>query len=87
MAVAYRMGQPSQAVIAAGGNDRILPILVRGFLIYQASEHVIGTGDLFPIPVNMQGQISLLIIPEGFFISGLINPFAYLPKAVVTVFN
>ena len=85
MAVADRMSQPAQAVVPAGGDDRVLPVLIHGFFADQVSEYVIRPGYLSPVPVDVQGQVAFFVIPEGFRISRLVDPFPYLSEAVVTV--
>lgn len=85
MAVADRMGQPAQAVVPAGGDDRVLSVLIHGFFTDQVPEYVIRAGYPPPVPVDVQGQVSFFVIPEGFCISCLIDPFPYLSEAVVAV--
>ena len=46
MAVADRMSQPAQAVVPAGGDDRVLPVLINCFFADQVSEYVITRNDL-----------------------------------------
>ena len=87
MAVTDRMGQPSQAVIPAGGDDRVLPVLIGCFFTDQVSEYVICTGYLPPVPVDVQGQIAFFVIPEGFHISRLVDPFPDFSEAVVAILN
>ena len=81
------MGQPSQAVIPAGGDDRILPVLIGCFFADQVSEYVIRTGYLPPVPVDVQGQVAFFIVPEGFHISRLVDPFPDFSEAVVAILN
>ena len=85
MAVADRMGQPAQAVVPAGGDDRVLSVLVHGFFTDQVSEYVIRAGYPPPVPVDVQGQVAFFVIPEGFCISCLVDSFPYLSEAVVAV--
>ena len=87
MAVADRMGQPSKAVVPADGDDRILPVLIGCFFADQVSEYVIRTGYLPPVPVDVQGQIAFFVIPEGFRISRLVDPFPDFSEAVVAILN
>ena len=85
MTVADRMGQPAQAVVPAGGDDRVLSVLIHGFFTDQVSEYVIRAGYPPPVPVDVQGQVAFFVIPEGFCISCLVDPFPYLSEAVVAV--
>ncbi len=41
-----RMGQPAKAVVPAGGDDRVLPVLIGYFFKDQVSEYVITRNDL-----------------------------------------
>ena len=77
MAVTDCMGQPAKAVVPAGGDDRVLPVLIGCFFTDQISEYAICTGYLPPVPVDVQGQIAFFVIPEGFCISCLVDPLAY----------
>ena len=56
-------------------------------LIHRLTEYVAGTLQLSSIPVDMQGQVSLLVIPEGLCESQLINSLADLAETVVTVLH
>ncbi len=87
MAVADRMGQPAQAVVPAGGDDRVLSVLVHGFFTDQVSEYVIRAGYPPPVPVDVQGQVAFFVIPEGFCISCLVDPFPDFSEAVVAILN
>ena len=85
MTVADRMGQPAQAVVPAGGDDRVLSVLVHGFFTDQVSEYVICAGYPPPVPVDVQGQVAFFVILEGLRISHLVDSFPYLSEAVVAV--
>ena len=56
-------------------------------LIHRLSEYVAGALQLSSIPVDMQGQVALLVIPEGLCIAQLVNSLADLAETVVTVLH
>ena len=56
-------------------------------LIHRLSEYVAGALQLSSIPVDVQGQVALLVIPEGLCIAQLINSLADLAETVVTVLH
>ena len=56
-------------------------------LIHRLTEYVAGTLQLSSIPVDVQGQVALLVIPEGLCESQLINSLADLAETVVTVLH
>ena len=68
MSIADCSGQTPQAVIAVGGNDRISAILIHCSFIDRISKYVVVSGDLVTIMVNVENQISLFMVLEGFLI-------------------
>ena len=79
--------KPAQAVVSAGDNNLILPVLIHGFFANQVSEYVISTRYLPPVLVDMQGQIAFFVIPKSFYISCSIDLFMSFNKAVVLALN
>jgi len=53
-------------------------------LIHRLTEYVAGALQLSSVPVDVQGQVALLVIPEGLCESQLINSLADLAETVVT---
>ena len=80
-------GHPAQTVIVPGADVGVLSFCIGRLLIHGLSEHVAGTLQLSSIPVDMQGQVALLVIPEGLCESQLIRSLADFAKAVVTVLH
>ena len=56
-------------------------------LIHRLSEYVAGALQLSSIPVDVQGQVALLVIPEGLCIAQLVNSLADLAETVVAVLH
>ena len=56
-------------------------------LIHRLSEYVAGALQPSSIPVNVQGQVALLVIPEGLCIAQLVNSLADLAETVVAVLH
>ena len=87
MPVTDRLTDPSQAVIAESGDDRILPFWVLRLFIHQVPKDIIRPVDPVPIPVNIQTEIPFPIILELLRISRLVCLFSHLPQAVVLVLD
>ena len=56
-------------------------------LIHRLSEYVAGALQLSSVPVDVQGQVALLVIPEGLCIAQLVNSHADLAETVVAVLH
>ena len=56
-------------------------------LIHRLTEYVAGALQLSSVPVDVQGQVALLVIPEGLCESQLINSLADLAETVVAVLH
>ena len=80
-------GHPTQAVIVPGADVGMFSLCIGRLLIHRLTEYVAGALQLSSIPVDMQGQVALLVIPEGLCESQLINSLADLAETVVTVLH
>ena len=70
-----------------GADVGVLSFRIGCLLIYRLTEHVAGALQLSSVPVDMQGQVALLVIPEGLCIAQLVNSLADLAETVVTVLH
>ena len=70
-----------------GADVGVLSLCIGRLLIHRLSEYVAGTLQLSSIPVDVQGQVALLVIPEGLCESQLIRPLADLAETVVAVLH
>lgn len=85
LSVADSTGHPAQAVIVPGADVGMFSLCIGRLLIHRLSEYVAGALQLSSVPVDVQGQVALLVIPEGLCESQLIRPLADFSKAVVAV--
>ena len=85
LSVADSTGHPAQTVIVPGTDIGMFPLCIGRLLIHRLSEYVAGALQLSSVPVDVQGQVALLVIPEGLCESQLIRPLADFSKAVVAV--
>ena len=85
--VADSTGHPAQAVIVPGADVGMFSFCIGRLLIHRLSEYVAGALQLSSVPVDVQGQVALLVIPEGLCIAQLINSLADLAETVVAVLH
>jgi len=85
--VADSTGHPAQAVIVPGADVGMFSFCIGRLLIHRLSEYVAGALQLSSVPVDVQGQVALLVIPEGLCESQLINSLADLAETVVAVLH
>ena len=84
LSIADGTGHPAQAVIVPGADIGMFSFCIGRLLIHGLAEHVAGALQPSSIPVNVQGQVALLVIPEGLCIAQLVNSLADLAETVVT---
>jgi len=70
-----------------GTDIGMFPLCIGRLLIHRLTEYVAGALQLSSVPVDMQGQVALLVIPEGLCESQLIRPLADLAETVVAVLH
>ena len=70
-----------------GADVGVLSFRIGRLLIHRLTEHVAGALQPSSIPVNVQGQVALLVIPEGLCIAQLVNSLADLAETVLTVLH
>jgi len=70
-----------------GTDIGMFPLCIGRLLIHGLSEYVAGALQLSSVPVDVQGQVALLVIPEGLCESQLINSLADLAETVVAVLH
>lgn len=87
LSIADSTGHPAQAVIVPGTDIGMFPLCIGRLLIHRLTEYVAGALQLSSVPVDMQGQVALLVIPEGLCESQLIRPLADLAETVVAVLH
>ena len=70
-----------------GADIGMFSLCIGRLLIHRLTEYVAGALQLSSVPVDMQGQVALLVIPEGLCESQLIRPLADLAETVVAVLH
>ena len=87
LSIADGTGHPAQTVIVPGADVGMFSLCIGRLLIHRLTEYVAGALQLSSVPVDMQGQVALLVIPEGLCIAQLVNSLADLAETVVTVLH
>ena len=70
-----------------GADVGMFSFCIGRLLIHRLSEYVAGALQLSSVPVDVQGQVALLVIPEGLCESQLVNSLADLAETVITVLH
>ena len=70
LSVADSTGHPAQTVIVPGADVGMFSLCIGRLLIHRLTEYVAGALQLSSVPVDVQGQVALLVIPEGLCAGG-----------------